>query len=136
MDLATEPEYYTANIDNDGSYVDKIPSFHLLQNGIRCSCGSRKDKVFNNYASFSGHIKTLCHRKWLETLNQNKHNYYKENEDMKVTIVNQRLIIARLEKEIISRNNTIEQLTQHNLLLKEKYEYREKNNTTCNLLDF
>ena len=135
MDLVTEPEYYTAMIDNDGSYVDKIPSFHSLQNGIRCSCGSRKDKVFTSYSSFSGHIKTHCHRKWLETLNLNKQNYYKENEDMKLTIVNQRLIIARLEKDIICRNNTIEQLTYHNQMLKEKYEQPYYNDTR-NLIDF
>ena len=89
MDLVVEPEYYTPSIDDDGSYIDKIPSFHLLQNGIRCLCGSRKEKIFNQYSSFAAHIKTGCHRNWLISINQ---------------------------------NNTIEQLTQHNCTLKEKYD--------------
>lgn len=122
MDLVVEPEYYTPSIDDDGSYIDKIPSFHLLQNGIRCLCGSRKEKIFNQYSSFAAHIKTGCHRNWLISINQNRLNFYKENEEMKTIITNQRLIIAQLEKEVTCKNNTIEQLTQHNCTLKEKYD--------------
>lgn len=134
MDIVVEPEMYTANIDNEGNYIDWIPSFHSLTNGIRCPCGSRKDSVFRKYSSFSAHIKTTCHRKWLDVLNTNRQNFYKECEDMKTTITNQRLIIARLEKDLNLKNNTIDQLTHHNQLIKEKYECVEKS-VVCNLLD-
>jgi len=126
MDLTLEPEYYSASVDNNCSYIDIIPSFGKIKNGIRCLCGSRKDKIFNNHASFSAHCKTLCHRNWLISLNTNKQNYYKECEDMKITIMNQKLIIARFERDIIGRNNTIEQLTHHNLMLKEQYDTEKR----------
>jgi len=138
MDLTIEPEYYIASVDDDGNYIDSIPSFSKIQHGIRCSCGSRKDKIFNNYNSFSAHIKTLCHRNWLTSLNTNKQNYYKECEEMKMNITNQKIIIARLERDIIGRNHTIEQLTHHNLLLKENHDNEKRlysSNSNINLLD-
>jgi hypothetical protein len=138
MDLTIEPEYYIANIDNEGNYIDSIPTFSQLKYGIRCMCGSRKDKIFNNYNSFSAHIRTLCHRNWLISLNTNKQNYYKDCEEMKLTIGNQKLIIARLERELIGRNNTIEQLTNHNITLREQYENERRiysSSKEPNLLD-
>jgi len=138
MDLTIEPEYYIANIDNEGNYIDSIPTFSQLKYGIRCMCGSRKDKIFNNYNSFSAHIRTLCHRNWLISLNANKQNYYKDCEEMKLTIGNQKLIIARLERELIGRNNTIEQLTNHNITLREQYENEKRiysSSKEPNLLD-
>ena len=126
MDLTIEPEYYIASIDNEGNYVDSIPTFSQFKYGIRCMCGSRKDKIFNSYNSFSAHIRTLCHRNWLISLNTNKQNYYKDCEEMKMTIGNQKLIIARLERDIIGRNNTIEQLTHHNIILREQYENEKR----------
>jgi len=112
MDLALEPEIYTPSIDYNGNYIDKIPSVIYFKNGLRCSCGSRKDKVYDCANYFSTHIKTKTHQKWLADMNINKMNYYTENFQLKDTINNQKLIIARLEKEIIVKSKTIDLLTQ------------------------
>ena len=34
MELATESDIYCPNIDNTGTYVDKIPNFKLTNNGV------------------------------------------------------------------------------------------------------
>jgi len=125
MELVTEPDLYMPSIDNLGNYIDKIPSFNNLKNGIRCPCGSRKDKTYDTYGVFSGHIKTKAHQKWLSNLNLNKANYYIENENLKTTLHNQRLIIAKLEKEVQNKIMTIDYLTQQLI-----------NNKTIDLMNF
>ncbi len=112
MDLAIEPDIYSPSMDNNGNYIDKIPSVLYFKNGIRCPCGSRKDKSYDCASYFSTHIKTKTHQKWLADINFNKMNYYIENIQLKDTINNQKLIIARLEKEIIVKSKTIDLLTQ------------------------
>ena len=79
MELVTEPDFYAPSIDESGNYVDKLPSFHIIRKGLYCPCGSRKDKVYNSVSSFSGHIKTKFHQKWITDMNLNKVNYYIEN---------------------------------------------------------
>ena len=112
MELVTEPDIYSPNIDENGNYVDKIPAFHIIKKGLLCPCGSRKEKCYETSNSFSSHIKTKNHQKWLTNLNLNKVNYYIENEKMSETIKNQRLIIASLEKSIHNKMLTIDYLTQ------------------------
>jgi len=112
MELVTEPDLYMPSIDNIGNYIDKIPSFNNLKHGIRCPCGSRKDKTYDTNSIFSAHIKTKIHQKWLSNLNLNKSNYYIENENLKTTLHNQRLIIAKLEKEVQNKLMTIDYLTK------------------------
>jgi ATP-dependent 26S proteasome regulatory subunit len=124
MDLAIQPEFYTATIDNHGNYVDYIPSFQM-KNGIRCMCGSRKDKIYNNSNTFITHTKTQHHKSWLEHLNNNKMNYYKENREMKELIHNQKIIIGNYEKEI----NSLKAVVNH---LEKKKEVL----TTVDLLEF
>jgi hypothetical protein len=109
MDLVVEPDIYAPNIDGSGNYIDAVPS---MRKGIRCPCGSRKDKIYETHSVFSAHVKTKTHQKWLSVLNQNKMNYFLENISLKETIDNQRLIIARLEKDLNSRMNTIDYLTE------------------------
>jgi len=86
--------------------------FKGVKHGIRCPCGSRKDKVYDSYSVFSQHIKTKTHQKWLQNLNTNKANYYIENEELKITLQQQRIIIAKLEKELQNKSMTIDFLTQ------------------------
>jgi hypothetical protein len=100
------------SIDNIGNYIDKIPSFNNLKHGIRCPCGSRKEKTYDTHGVFSTHIKTKTHQKWLNNLNLNKANYYIENENLKTTLHNQRLIISKLEKEVQNKSMTIDYLTR------------------------
>jgi len=136
MDLALEPDIYSPNIDDKGNYVDKIPSFTNLKNGIRCPCGTRKDKTYDCAAYFTTHIKTKTHQKWLTDLNTNKANYYTENVQLKETICSQRQIIANLEKEkaqIQRENNENIKLIAY---LTKKSIQTENPNLTIDLLDF
>lgn len=103
------------------------PSFGNLKHGIRCHCGSRKDKIYETYGVFSQHIKTKTHQKWLENLNLNKANYYIENEEKKAIVRQQQMIIARLEKDVQNKIMTIDFLTQ---------QLVKNNQKTVNLLDF
>jgi inner membrane protein involved in colicin E2 resistance len=112
MELVTESDTYSPSIDDNGNYIDRIPIFATIKHGIRCPCGSRKDKIYETYSVFSQHVKTKAHQKWLQNLNTNKANYYIENEELKTTVQQQRLIIAKLEKEIQNKSMTIDYLTQ------------------------
>jgi hypothetical protein len=111
MELVVEADKYSPSTDENGNYIDKIPSFSLIKNGLLCPCGSRKDKYYHSHSSFSTHTKTKVHQNWLSTINLNKVNYYIENEKMLEIIQNQRLIIARIEKEVNNKNITITYLT-------------------------
>lgn len=129
MDLIVESDIYSPIIDDKGNYIDKIPSFNNLKNGLRCPCGTRKDKTYDCTSYFATHIKTKTHQKWLTDMNANKSNFYTENVQLKDTIMNQRFIIAKLEKEINVKIKTIDYLTQQ-LVSKEPCIQ------VTNLLDF
>ena len=122
MELIVEPDIYIPSIDENGNYVDKIPILSKTE-GIHCPC-SRKDKIYN----FSQHMKTKCHQNWLKTINLNKTNYFMENMELRNTVLNQKLIIARMEKEINAKMIIIDCLTQQ--LVKELPKMVD------NLLDF
>ena len=112
MSLITEPEIYSPNINEKGEYIDYIPPKNKVELGIRCPCGSRKDKIYNTQSKFSTHIKTKIHKKWLESVNNNKSNYYVENLRLKDTINSQKLTIARLEISNKQKDSTIVYLTE------------------------
>lgn len=118
MELSVEAELYSPSVNEIGNYIDFIPSSHCIKKGIRCPCGSRKDKIYDTTSVFSNHIKTKIHQKWLANLNANKANFYIENEHLKTTIQNQKMIIAKFEKECQNKIMTIDyltkQLTAHN----------------------
>jgi len=126
MDLVVEPDVYAPNIDPNGCYIDAVPS---MRKGLRCPCGSRKDKIYETHSVFSAHVKTKTHQKWLSVLNQNKTNYFLENISLKETIDSQRMIIARLEKDMNVRMNTIDYLTE------QLTRTKQSNPTVNNLLD-
>jgi hypothetical protein len=112
MELIVEPDVYSPGMDEKGNYVDRIPSFNNLKNGLRCPCGSRKDKTYDCHTYFASHLKTKTHSKWLQDMNVNKANFFTENVLLKETISNQKLIIAKMEKEIYLKLKTIDYLTQ------------------------
>jgi hypothetical protein len=99
MDLQVESDIYEPSIDNRGDYSDYLPSGSKFKNGIRCSCGTRKEHIFDNRQSFSGHIKTKTHQKWIADLNANKMNYFTENVKLNETVYNQKIIISKLQRE-------------------------------------
>jgi hypothetical protein len=121
MDLSIDSDIYEPNIDDSGNYNDYLPPSSKFKNGLRCPCGSRKDHVFDTRISFSGHIKIKTHQKWLSELNKNKMNYYTECEKLKELVSSQKIIIARLEKEVNTKGKTIDYLTQQ-LMSKETNE--------------
>jgi hypothetical protein len=59
MELAVESDIYSPSIDDKGNYVDRIPSFNNIKNGLRCPCGTRKDKTYDCTTYFSNHITPL-----------------------------------------------------------------------------
>lgn len=112
MNLSLESDIYEPNTDDQGNYVDFIPPSSKFTNGLRCPCGSRKEHVFDTRQSFSIHIKSKTHAKWLSDLNMNKMNYFTECEKLREIVNSQRFIIARLEKEVNSHKHTILNLAQ------------------------
>jgi hypothetical protein len=125
MDLVELPDTYSPSIDENGNYTDKIQ----FRKPITCPCGARKDKLYETHATFSAHIKTKTHLKWITDLNLNKSNFFVENQQLRDTIQNQRLIIAKLEKEIQHKIMTIDYLT---LQLHKEQQQQE----TPDLLEF
>ena len=112
MDLITESEFYEPSIDELGNYIDYLPTASKFKNGIRCSCGTRKEHIFDTRQSFSGHIKTKTHLKWLNDINLNKMNYFIENIKLNETINSQKIIIARLQRENEDNLKLIAHLTK------------------------
>ena len=133
MELVTEPDIYSPSIDDKGSYIDKVPPFNYIKKGLVCPCGSRKDKVYESHSVFVTHTKTKAHQKWIESLNLNRSNFYVELEKSKEVISSQRLIIAKLEKDINNKIMTIDYLTQQ--LHKTLPTSNVNANASINLLD-
>jgi hypothetical protein len=110
FELAVEPEMYSPSIDDAGKYADKLPSADAAKHGIRCPCGSQKNKIYRGNAAFSLHVKTEKHKKWIESVNLNRANYYIDNIRLNETIRNQQLIISGMEKELRNKSLTIDYL--------------------------
>lgn len=111
MELTVESDIYCPIINDIGNYVDKVPSFINIKNGIRCPCGARRDKIYDSHSCFSAHLKTKVHQKWLNELNMNKTNFYNENIQLKETIKSQQQIICKLERELKNKSVTIDYLS-------------------------
>ena len=127
MDLAIEPDIYEPTIDDMTNYSDYLPPSSKFKNGLRCPCGSRKEHVFDNRQSFSTHIKTKTHIKWLIDLNNNKMNYFSENLKLNETISTQKIIIAKLQRENDAYAKLIANLT---------IKIEMKNDISVDLLNF
>ena len=134
MELATEPDIYSPNIDNNGNYIDKVPSFNtnVLANGIRCPCGTRKDKIYTSTSIFSSHIKTKTHEKWLQDLNTNKANFYIENQKLKDVVQSQKIMIGKMDIEILNKIMTIDYLTQQLTKTSKKLKKETEEKITAN----
>ena len=129
MNLSLESDIYEPNIDDGGNYVDFLPPSSKFKNGLRCPCGARKDHIFDSRQSFCSHIKTKTHLKWLSDLNTNKMNFFTECEKLKEIVTSQKIIIARLEREVNTHKHTIINLAQ-------QLANKESENTIVDLLSF
>lgn len=112
MELIVESDTYTPNLSESGKYEDCTPHFGANITGYYCSCGSRKDKVYTSASIISTHFKTKTHQKWIESLNLNRTNYFAENQKLRETVESQRIIIAKIEKQNASKDQTISYLTR------------------------
>jgi hypothetical protein len=136
MELVVEPDIYSPSIDDKGNYIDRIPSFNIIKKGLLCPCGARKDKIYETHTVFASHIKTKIHQGWLVTLNFNKTNYFIENDILKKTAQNQKIIIAKLEKDIQTKIMTIDYLTQQITQQKQESSSLNHSKSVINLLEF
>ena len=125
MELIVDSDIYEPNIDDNSNYTDYLPPSSKFKDGLRCPCGARKDHVFDSRQSFSIHIKTKTHQKWLTDLNTNKMNFYSECEKLKEVVNSQKIIIAKFEKEINTKLKTIDYLMS-----------KESDNNVIDLLSF
>lgn len=129
MDISLDSDIYEPNIDDKGNYSDYLISSSKFKNGLRCPCGARKDHVFDNRSSFVVHTKSKTHQKWLHDLNTNKMNYFTECEKLKELVNSQKIIIARLEKEINGHKQII-------VSLAKQLSSKESDNNSIDLLLF
>jgi hypothetical protein len=106
-----------------------LPPSNKFKNGLRCPCGTRKEHIFDTRQSFGSHIKTKTHLKWITDLNSNKMNYFTENIKLNETIVNQKIIIAKMQRENDENIKLIAHLTK-------KIETKENPNIVVDLLTF
>jgi hypothetical protein len=136
MDLAVEPDTYSPINNENGDYIDQLPPSSHFKNGLRCTCGSRKEHVFDSRQSFSSHIKTKTHQKWLADINLNRLNYFSENIKLNDTVYSQKLIIAKLQRE--NENLQREKLEDTQLIteLKKKLELKETYTIPVDLINF
>jgi hypothetical protein len=134
MELALESDIYEPHLSDKELYIDFIPSSSKFTNGLRCPCGTRKDHIFDTRQSFTSHIKTRTHQKWLSDLNLNKTNFFTECEKLKDIVNSQKLIIARKEKEIILLSNEIQTKSKSIDILTEQLSNKEI--TSIDLITF
>lgn len=97
MSLITDSDEYHLGIDEEGKYVDRIPSFNNIPQGLRCPCSG---KTYNTRQQFASHIKTATHTKWTDSQNNNHANHFAELETTKQEVKEQKIIIGRLERDI------------------------------------
>ena len=112
MELATVPDTYSPSIEN-GNYVDRVPLFNTaaLVNGLRCSCGTRQDKIYTSAPMCTAHIKTKKHGEWLEDLNANKINYFIQNKQLRDLAQSQKIMIVKMQVELANKDRIIDNLT-------------------------
>lgn len=137
--LATEPDVYVPNIDEDGHYVDKVGAFCKIRDGIKCPCTSHKDQHYLSMCAWNSHIKTKIHQQWLKTLNANKANYYAEVISLNKTIYSQKQIIARLDNELQASLLSVHHLSHALLILQPPNDKNNMNHIDgdgIDLLDF
>ena len=109
MDIATTPDVYCPSINDQGQYIDVIPP---IINGIRCPCGARKDKVYQDSSKFKLHTRSRAHSMWLEQMNNDRENHYKELLSARDIITQQKILIAKFDAQLNTKILTIDYLTQ------------------------
>lgn len=131
MELIVDSDIYIPGMDQQGNYTDLVTLQSRYPNGIKCPCGSRKDKIYYAGTVFTTHTKSKCHQKWIDQLNANKMNYYSETLKQADIIHSQKLVIANLSRTLEIKNKLIDLLSEQ--LLDSKASHSSA--TVNNLLD-
>jgi hypothetical protein len=97
MSLITDSDEYSPGIANDGTYIDQIPSFNGKPQGFRCPCSN---KCYASRPLLVSHIKTVNHKKWIESLNANRANYFADLEKERQVVRELRILVAQKDFEI------------------------------------
>jgi hypothetical protein len=108
MALSLKPVIYSPQLNGKGEFVDeRVP---VLEEGIKCPC-SQRDIYFKNSKSFSQHMKTRQHLKWIEYLNTNKQSILQEKTELEETVYVQKKTIARFDNDFQAMMLKIDKLT-------------------------
>lgn len=128
--LAIDSDIYEPSMNEDGMYVDNVRGIKF-KNGLRCPCSggnAHELHVFASSSNFRIHCASQKHQKWLQDLNANKSNHYVQNIRLEETVNAQKLIIARMERELNEKTRTIDYLSRQLML-------RDTKTIEDNLLD-
>lgn len=128
-ELALVPEIYCPSVDTTGNYTDQFPPSN--KSGIVCSCGTR-GTVFKTRSQFNAHIKSKSHVAWLETLNNNRVNYYAECVSLKSLVESQMKIIKDLENRLAVKETAI---NEYQILLHNARKNNGNNSGKMNKVD-
>ena len=107
MSLSLEPELYQVSVNEDGKYINIIPSLDIIKNGLRCPCGSRKNQISKTAASLTKHFDCEKHKTWLKNLNFEKVNHYNELIKAKELLIQQQKQIKELKLELQEKDTII-----------------------------
>ena len=107
MALSLEPELYQVAVDENGTYINIIPSLDSIKNGIKCPCGSRKNQVYKTTASLTKHFDCEKHKVWLKNLNQEKINHYNDLIKTREIVQQQQKMIRELKLELQEKDRII-----------------------------
>jgi hypothetical protein len=97
MSLITDSDEYSPSIADDGTYVDQIPSFNNHPQGFRCPCSN---KSYATRTLLAAHIRTVTHKRWVESLNANRSNHFADLEKERQLVKEQKIIMAQMQRDI------------------------------------
>lgn len=107
MEISEGPDTYVPKMDASTKlYCDQY--VYNFTNGIICPC--TPTKTFHKRESFQIHWKSNKHKKWIQHLNDNATNYYKECIEQEKTIKTQQIILTKLENELKQKDTIIHYL--------------------------
>ena len=134
MSLITDSDVYSPGMHTDGTYIDHIPCFTNLPQGVRCSCN---EYTFTTRRAFVVHTKSMRHKGWLERLNANRTNYFVELEKEKQIVHQQKIIIAKMELDIARLEREKQQILEMvHVLSNMGISVSATSDTSTNLIDF
>jgi hypothetical protein len=134
MDIVQTPETYTPQMNMDSKqYLDhNICTFTY---GIICPC--TPTKTFYKKDLFTSHQKTKKHQKWIQHLNDNAINYYKEVLELKQTVKTQQVLLTDIETKLQQRQTIIDYLEERNKQLTQNLKsYTETGLPATDLMTF